>query len=416
MSKSKETFKSGGSYFIPLAIIGILFFVIGFGIGISGILIPFLQKAFTLTTSQSYLVTAAIFSAFVIFGAPSGILVKKVGYKTTMLIAFFVMAFGMVLFVPSAHYQSFPFFLLALFIGGIGNTILQAAVNPYVTIIGPKESAAMRICLMGIMNKAAWWIGPLFLGMFLDINNAKLADVTFPFYLVAGILAGLGIFIYFAPLPEVKAEGEDETEEKTVSAITGNKTGIMQFPHLLMGVIALFMYVGVETLPMASILDFVRSVYPDADLTGYSKFVPIGLMAGYLFGVFTIPKIISQTTALKSVTILGLVASLCLILLPGKIGIYCLAAIGFANSLIWPSIWPLAIADLGKFTKTGASFLVMGIVGGGVIPFIFGLLVDSFKGANTLVTTANLQSAYWIFIPCYLFILYFALAGHKIRR
>ena len=190
----------------------------------------------------------------------------------------------------------------------------------------------------------------------------------------------------------------------------------MQFPHLLMGVLALFMYVGVETLPMASILDYVRSVYPDADLTGYSKFVPIGLMVGYLFGVFTIPKIISQTTALKSVTILGFVASLCLIFMPGKIGIYCLAVIGFANSLIWPSIWPLAIADLGKFTKTGASFLVMGIVGGGVIPFIFGILVDSFKGANTLVTTANFQSAYWIFIPCYLFILYFAVAGHKIRR
>ncbi len=416
MSKAQETFKSGGSYFLPLAIVGILFFVIGFGIGISGILIPFLQKAFALTTSQSYLVTAAIFSAFVIFGAPAGILVKKVGYKTTMLIAFFVMAFGMVLFVPSAHYQSFPFFLLALFIGGIGNTILQAAVNPYVTIIGPKESAAMRICLMGIMNKAAWWIGPLFLGIFLDINNAKLEDITFPFYLVAAILAGLGIFIYFAPLPEVKAEGEDEAEEKTLSPITGNKTGIMQFPHLLMGVLALFMYVGVETLPMASILDYVRSVYPDADLTGYSKFVPIGLMVGYLFGVFTIPKIISQTTALKSVTILGFVASLCLIFLPGKIGIYCLAVIGFANSLIWPSIWPLAIADLGKFTKTGASFLVMGIVGGGVIPFIFGILVDSFKGANTLVTTANFQSAYWIFIPCYLFILYFAVAGHKIRR
>ncbi|MEI6678464.1 MAG: glucose/galactose MFS transporter [Mariniphaga sp.] len=416
MSQAQKTFKSGGNYFIPLAILGILFFVIGFGVGISGILIPFLKKAFTITTSQSYLVTAAIFSAFVIFGAPSGMLIKKFGYKTTMLIAFFVMAFGMVLFVPSAHYQSFPFFLLALFIGGIGNTILQAAVNPYVTIIGPKESAAMRMCLMGIMNKAAWWLGPLFLGIFLDINNAKLEDVTFPFYLVAGILAGLGIFMYFAPLPEVKAEGEDETDQGTSSSITGNKTSIMQFPHLLLGVATLFIYVGVETLPMASMLDFAKSVFPDADLTGYSKYVPIGLMIGYIFGVFMIPKIISQTTALKIVTILGIGASLALIFLPGNIGIYCLAAIGFANSLMWPAIWPLAIADLGKFTKTGASLLVMGIVGGAVIPLIFGVLVDTFKGANALVTTANFQSAYWIFIPGYLFILYFAIWGHKIRK
>ena len=357
-----------------------------------------------LTTSQSYLVMTAIFSAFVIFGAPAGIVIKKIGYKKTMLISFFVMALGMVLFVPSAYYKSFPFFLLALFIGGIGNTILQAAVNPYVTIIGPKESAAMRMCLMGIMNKAAWWMGPLFLGMFLDINNAKLADVTFPFYLVAGILAGLGIFMYFAPLPEVKAEGEDETTEEAATSITGNKTSIMQFPHLLLGVLALFIYVGVETLPMASMLDFAKSVFPNADLTGYSKFVPIGLMLGYIFGVFMIPRVISQTAALKIVAILGIGASLALIFLPGNIGIYCLALIGFANSLMWPAIWPLAIADLGKFTKTGASMLVMGIVGGAVIPLIFGVLVDSFKGANTLVTTANLQGAYWIFIPCVIFL------------
>jgi len=416
MIQAQKKSKSGVNYLIPLAIVGVLFFVIGFGVGISGILIPFLQKAFTLTTSQSYLVTAAIFSAFVIFGAPSGMLIKRVGYKRTMLIAFFVMALGMLLFVPSAHYQSFPFFLMALFIGGIGNTFLQAAVNPYVTIIGPKESAAMRMCLMGIMNKAAWWMGPLFLGLFLDINNAQLADVTFPFYLVAGILAGLGIFMYFAPLPEVKAEGEDETEEDVSSSVTGNKTSILQFPHLLLGVMTLFIYVGVETLPMASMLDFAKTVFPDADLTGYSKYVPIGLMIGYVFGVLMIPKILSQTTALKIVSVIGIAASLFLIFLPGNFGIYCLAILGFANSLMWPAIWPLAIAGLGKFTKTGASMLVMGIVGGAVIPLIFGILVDTFKGLNTQATTANLQSAYWIFIPCYLFILYFALSGHKIRR
>ena len=416
MKQTQKILKSEGNYIIPLVIIGILFFVIGFGIGISGILIPFLQKAFTLSTSQSYLVMTAIFSAFVVFGAPAGMLIKRIGYKKTMLISFFIMALGMVLFVPSAYYRSFPFFLLALFIGGIGNTFLQAAVNPYVTIIGPRESAAMRMCLMGIMNKAAWWMGPLFLGIFLDINKANLVDVTFPFYLVAGILAGLGIFMYFAPLPEVKAEGEDETQKEATTSITGNKTSIMQFPHLLLGVLTLFLYVGVETLPMASILDFAKSVFPNSDLTGYSKFVPIGLMSGYIFGVLMIPRIISQTSALKIVSLLGIAASLALIFLPGTLGIYCLALIGFANSLMWPAIWPLAIADLGRFTKTGASMLVMGIVGGAVIPLIFGILVDSFKGANALVTTTNLQSAYLIFIPCYLFILYFAIAGHKIRR
>lgn len=416
MTQAKTIAKPVNSYLVPLGILGILFFVIGFGVGISGILIPFLQKAFTLSTAQSYLVTAAIFSAFVVFGAPSGMLIKKVGYKMTMLIAFFVMAFGMILFVPSAAYQSFPFFLLALFIGGIGNTFLQAAVNPYVTIIGPKESAAMRMCLMGIMNKAAWWLGPLFLGIFLDINKVKLEDVTFPFYLVAAILAGLGIFMYFAPLPEVKAEGEDETDVDATTSITGNKTSILQFPHLLLGVLTLFMYVGAETLPMASMLDFAKSVFPDStNLAGFTKYVPIGLMIGYICGVLMIPKIISQTAALKLVSVIGILASLALIYMPGNYGIYCLALIGFANSLMWPAIWPLAIADLGKFTKTGASLLVMGIVGGAIIPLIFGVLVDAFKVGSSIVT-ASYQSAYWIFIPCYLIILYFAVAGHKIRR
>lgn len=416
MAQSKTISKPANSYLVPLMILGILFFVIGFGVGISGLLIPFLQNAFTLTTAQSYLVTTAIFSAFLIFGIPSGMLIKKVGYKMTMLIAFLVMAIGMVLFVPSAHYQSFPFFLLALFIGGIGNTFLQASVNPYVTIIGPKESAAMRMCLMGIMNKAAWWLGPLFLGLFLDINNAKLEDVTFPFYLVAAILAGLGIFMYFAPLPEVKAEGEDEEESNVTSSVTGNKTSIWQFPHLLLGVLTLLVYVGVETLPMASMIDFGRSIYPGrTDFTAFAKFVPIGMMIGYIFGLFMIPKIISQTTALKIVSIIGIIASLILIFTPGAYGMYCLGLIGFANSLMWPAIWPLAIADLGKFTKTGASLLVMGIVGGAIIPVLFGVLVDIFKTGSE-ITTATYQNAYWIFVPCYAIILFFAVAGHKMGK
>jgi len=403
------------SYALAIAIIGILFFIIGFGVGISGILIPFLQSAFELTTTESYLVTGAIFSAFVVFGAPSGALIKKVGYKKTMLIAFFVMAFGMVLFVPAAAYKSFPFFLVALFIGGIGNTFLQASVNPYVTIIGPKESAAMRMCLMGIMNKAAWWLGPLFLGMFLDINHAKLEEVTFPFYVVTAILTGLGIFMYYAPLPEVKAEGEDEADN-VESSVTGNKTSILQFPHLLIGVLSLFLYVGVETLPMASIVDFVKSVSPgEIDFSGYSKYVPIGMVIGYIFGVIMIPKFISQTKALILFACIGIVGSLALIFGSGSMGIYMLSILGFANSLMWPAIWPLAIADLGKFTKKGSSMLVMGIVGGAIIPFIFGVLVDMFKGMETIATTANLQSAYWIFVPAYIVILYFAVAGHKIR-
>ena len=405
------------NYIIPLAIVSILFFVIGFGVGISGFLTPFLQDAFDLSTSQSYLVTAAIFSAFVVFGAPAGWIIKKVGYKYGMVIAFFVMAIGMVLFVPSSKMLSFPLFLIALFIGGIGNTILQASVNPYVTILGPKESAAMRMSLMGIMNKSAWWLSSLFLGLFMDLNNVKLNDVILPFFIVTGILAALGVFMIFAPLPEVKAEGEDESDEAATSGYAANKTSIFQFPHLLLGVLALFIYVGVETLPMASIIGYAKAIFGDTaqNLDSFAIYVPIGLVLGYIFGVIMIPKFLSQTTALKMFSWIGIVSALLLIFLPGKFSIYCMALIGFANSLMWPAIWPLAIADLGKFTKTGASMLVMGIVGGAVVPLIFGFLIDAVRTTD-VATVSDYQTAYWLFIPAYLYILYFAVKGNTIRK
>jgi len=416
MSINKITSK-GNTLVIPLLIVGVLFFVIGFGVGISGFLTPFLKDALHLTVTQSYLVTAAIFSAFVVFGSPAGWVIRKVGYKISIVYSLLIMAVGMVLFVPSANLASFPIFLLALFIGGVGNTLLQAAVNPYVTIVGPMDSAAMRMSLMGIMNKLAWWMGPVFLGLFLDLKNVQLDQVSFPFYIVTGILVALSVFMYFAPLPEVKAAGEDESDASVASAYATGKTSIFQMPHLLLGVLALFFYVGVETLPMASIIGFAKSIFGEnmANPEGYAKYVPIGMFIGYIFGATMIPKIISQINALRLFTMIGLIASLCVIFIEGEWAIYSLIAIGFANSIMWGAIWPLAIADLGKFTKTGASLLVMGIVGGAILPLIFGFLLDFFK-TTEISTIADYQHAYWIFIPAYLFIFYFGTIGYKIRK
>ncbi len=406
------------NYIIPLIIVGVMFFVIGFGIGISGFLTPALRSAFDLSTGQAYLVTAAIFSAFVIFGRPAAWVITKIGYRQSMVLAFVIMALGMVLFVPSANAFSFPLFLLALFVGGIGNTLLQASVNPYVTIIGPIDSAAMRMSLMGIMNKMAWWIAPLFLGLFIDLQQVRIDDVILPFYIVTGILLLLGIGIYFAPLPEVVAHGEDiiEDSEETQSSYARGKTSIMQFPHLLLGVLALFLYVGIETLPMASIIDFAKATFGDEpNLERYASYVTIGLVAGYLFGVLTIPKILSQTRALIIFSILGVFSTLLLVLAPVEYAFYGLLLVSFSNSLMWPAIWPLAIADLGRFTKIGSSILVMGIVGGAIIPLIFGFVVDWHKGVAETAAVISYQAGYWVMLPCYAFILYYALHGHKIR-
>jgi glucose/galactose transporter len=330
------------------------------------------------------------------------------------------MALGMILFVPSANMASFPVFLLALFVGGIGNTLLQASVNPYVTIVGPMESAAMRMSLMGIMNKLAWWLGPVFLGLFLDLNNVSLDQVSLPFYIVTGILVALAVFMYFAPLPEVKAAGEDESSDApaTESGSYGNsKKSIFQMPHVLLGVLALFFYVGVETLPMVSIIGYANTVFGEGMTSpeSYAKWVPIGMFIGYIFGVLAIPKLISQTKALRLFAIIGILASLGVLLLPGEIGIYFLVAIGFANSIMWGAIWPLAIADLGKFTKTGSSLLVMAIVGGAIFPLLFGAIIDLFQTGIAPVVS-DYKAAYTIFLPAYVFILYFAIAGYKIRK
>lgn len=406
------------NYILPLIILGLIFFVIGFGVGISGFLTPALRSAFNLGTGQSYLVTAAIFSAFVIFGRPTAWVITRIGYRKSMVAAFVIMALGMALFVPSAKAVSFPLFLIALFVGGIGNTLLQAAVNPYITIVGPIDSAAMRMSLMGIMNKMAWWIAPLFLGLFIDLQQVRLDDVALPFYLVTGILLILSIGVYFAPLPEVKAKGEDEAEDPgATSSYAKNKTSIFQFPHLLIGAVAAFLYIGIEILPMASIIDFARASFGDVpNLERYSAYVTIGLVTGYVFGVLTIPKILSQTRALIIFSLIGIVSSILLVTVPVNYAFYCLLLVSFANSMMWPAIWPLAIADLGRFTKIGSSFLVMGIFGGAVIPLLFGFLVDLNKGQAEAASVLNFQSAYWILVPCYVFILYFALHGHKIRR
>ncbi len=399
---------------IPLMLVGVMFFVIGFGVGISGFLIPALKSAFNLTTGQSYLVTAAIFSAFVIFGRPTGWIIKKIGYKRSMVLAFLIMALGMWLFVPSSNAVSFPLFLLALFVGGIGNTLLQGSVNPYVTILGPLDTAAVRMSLMGIMNKMAWWLAPVFLGIFIDLKDVQVGDIILPFYIVTGILVVLSIFVYFAPLPEVKAEGEDE-ETADASSYAAGKTSVLQFPHLILGVLALFLYVGIETLPMASIIGFAKATFGDVDnLQSYAKFVTMGLVAGYIFGVIAIPKFVSQTRALIAFAVLGIISTILLIYLPPKFAFYALLLASFSNSLMWPAIWPLAMKDLGKFTKAGASLLVMAIVGGAVIPLAFGGIVDAVKTTETALV-GDYQTAYWIMVPCYIFILYFAVWGNKIR-
>lgn len=391
---------------VPLLLVGSMNAILGFALGVNAFFIPFVKQAFHVTTVMSYLIMLATFSAYLIFGGVAGNILKKAGYKGGMVIALILMAAGFLIIVPSAKTVNFALFLLALFINGLGQALLTAAYSTYVSIIGPPESAASRISFMGICAKIFYAMASFILAIFIDLANIEITDIIAPFYIIALILFVMSIIYYFSPLPEVKAIGEmsDETEETQHTGSTHIKKSIWQFPHLLLGVVAIFLTVGVEYLALGTINDYAYNLgLPSPH--NYVWYVSFAMIAGYLVGILLIPKYIYQTQALFLSTIVGICVSLLILLLPDSISIFMIPLLGLANALLWPAVWPLAIADLGKFTKSGSALLVTGIVGAGIIPLIFGYFAQHF----------SYQMAYAIGLPAYLFIMYYALWGSKIR-
>ncbi|MBQ6959143.1 MAG: glucose/galactose MFS transporter [Bacteroidales bacterium] len=390
-------------YLLPLCFIGMMFFTVGFATGINGYFVPFLENNLHLSSSQSYLVIAATFIAFLVFSFPASAIIGRIGYKRTMALSFFLFAIAFALFIPAARLASFALYLLACFLSGTANTILQAAINPYVTILGPIDSAARRISIMGISNSLALSLPSVFLAAVTrkNIDQVALGDLDKPFLIIIAALVLLGILTFFAPLEEIKAAGEENEEDCPYAA---GKKSLWQFPHLLLGALALFVYVGVENLALLTVLDYAQDLgLPNPER--YTLFPGIGMAAGYILGILLIPKYLSQVNALRACTWLAVLDSLLIVLTPPTVSIWCVALLSFACSLMYPAIWPLAITDLGKFTKKGSSLLVASIGGGALIPLLFGALKDAVGS----------QSAYWICLPFYLLILYYAYYGYKIR-
>ena len=391
-------------YIVPLAFIGMMFFTVGFAVGINGYFVPFLENNLHLTSAQSYLVVAATFIAFLVFSFPASSIINKIGYKRTMSLAFFLFAVAFALFIPAARMESFALYLFACFVSGTANTILQAAINPYVTILGPIDSAARRISIMGICNSLALSLPSVFIAAVTrkPIESVGLNDLDLPLFIIIGVVVLLGILTFFAPLEEIKAQGEENEEDCPYAA---GKKSIWQFPHLILGGLALFVYVGVENLALLTVLDYAKDLGL-SNPESYTIWPGIGMAAGYILGIIFIPKYISQVNALRVCTWLAVIMSLGIVLTPPQVSIWFVALLSFACSLMYPAIWPLAIVDLGKFTKKGSSLLVASIGGGALIPVLFGFLKD----------WAGSQSAYWICLPFYLLIMYYAYFGYKIRK
>ena len=421
---------------IPIAIIAGLFFIFGFVTWINGALIPFMKTINELTDAQSYLVASASYISFVVMALPASYILSKIGYRKGMSLGLFIMALGALVFIPAAEARTYWVFLAGIFIQGVGMTILQTAANPYITILGPIESGAKRIAIMGIANKTAGALGSLIFGALLlsGIDEVKeklgtvsldeksvlldtMADSVFtPYLVMAIVLFVLALLIRKAPLPHVEAAPVEENNDNETA-----KTNIFQFPHLWLGVITLFVYVGAEVIAGDTIIAYGISLsFPATEAKFFTTLTLLAMVVTYALGVFLIPKYLKQGTALRISAALGIIFSICILVTNGFTSILFVAALGISNALVWPAVWPLTLKGLGKFTKTGSALLIMAISGGAIIPPLYGRFVDSTKhkliasGLNesdALATAAT--SSYSILIPCYAFILFFAIWGHK---
>ena len=389
----------------PLLIIGILFFVFGFVTWVNSVLIAFFKSAFDLNNFQSLLVASAFFISYFVMSIPSSWVLAKTGFKNGMSFGLFTMSLGTLLFIPAANAENYPLFLLGLFIIGSGLALLQTASNPYVTILGPRESAATRISFMGICNKIAGILSQFIFGSLLLSNEVgtkvDLGIVIQPYAIMTLVLIVLAVWIRFSALPDIDAT-EDENEVKGESS----KTSVFQFPNLVLGLVAFFLYVGVEVMAGDTIINYGTSQgFAMDEAKNFTSFTLYGMLAGYIAGILFIPKLISQQKALNYSAILGIIFSLITVFSPNPtLSVGSLAMLGLANALMWPALWPLAIEGLGKFTKIGSALIIMMIAGGALLPLVYGSIADAF---------GNTQLAYIIMLPCYLFILFYAVKGHK---
>lgn len=446
--------KHQGSVLIPMIILTTLFFILGFVTWLNGPLIPFFELACELTESQAYFVAFAFYIAYFVMAIPSSWVIEKVGYKNGVSIGLIVIALGAFMFYPAAETRTFLFFLIALFVMGTGLAILQTAANPYVVVIGPRESAAARISVLGLANKFAGFIAPLALTALVlsnmkDYTAEKIAlldsaakaqaldslalQLQTPYIYMGIVILILAVIIRMSPLPEINL---DEDGNVSNQGIFKQMANALKFPQLVLGVITLILYVAAEVIAGDTIGKFGKQlgVYGEnGDLyLKLTSFTMVAMVIGYLLGVSLIPKYVSQVTALKASGILGIILVFLIVYVDASVMvqlpllpvmplvIILVALLGLANALCWPAIWPLALQDLGGYTKIAGAILVMGIIGGAVFPLVYGYLAEVInlsneaQGLSTTAKSGN-QIAYLMLLPAYIMILFFAIKGHKYR-
>ncbi len=424
METTPAAVPSERTHFGPMLIIGLLFFIFGFVTWLNGPLITFVKLAFQVDDAYAFLVPFAFYISYLVFSLPASLILRRTGMKKGMALGLFVMAIGAVLFGQFVSWRVFAGALTGLFVIGAGLSLLQTASNPYISILGPIDSAAQRIAFMGICNKVAGVLAPFVFGALVlsgigsfgeqveaaatpDAREALLnvfaGKVHLPYMVMAALLVVLAIWIARSSLPEIKPEGANNEQ-----AIGHQHGSIFSFPHLWLGVLCLFLYVGVEVMAGDAIGTYGAGFDLPLDRTKiFTAFTLSGMLLGYLVGLVLIPRYVSQQRYLAISAVLGVLFSIGAYLTHGYVSVGFVAALGFANAMMWPAIFPLAIKGLGGLTERGSALLIMAIAGGAVVPQLFVHLKQhiDFQLAFAL-----------LMVPCYLYILYYGWAGHRVGQ
>ena len=423
-------------FFLSMFMLGSLFFIFGLVSWVNSILVPYFKVACELETDlQSYLVTFAFYIAYLVMTIPASFLLNKVGFKRGVELGLWLLAAGAMLFWPAAMTRSYAMFLGALFTMGTALAILQTAANPFVTIIGPRESAARRISIMGICNKFAGIISPLIFAAAVirpqdKVTMDAIADgtlvgaakeqaldtmiqgVILPYVILAVVLFIFGFVFYKSSIPDIDPNKDNKSESDGIK----DRKSILSYPYLVLGVLALFAHTGSQQISIATINDYAQSMgISMLDAKVFPSFTLGCIMIGYLMGIVCIPKYLSQQKALVVCTVTGLVLSALVLLtqntwvhlfgMNARLSIWFLVLLGIPNSLIYAGIWPLAIKNLGKWTNLGSSILVMALSGSAFMTLAYGGLADK----------VGLDKAYWLLIPCFLYMIYYSLWGYKVE-
>jgi FHS family L-fucose permease-like MFS transporter len=411
-TQSKPAAATGApNYTVPFIIVTALFGIFGFLTNLNSNLSPKLEDIFNLNHMWSNFVTTSWFLAYLVFSVPASKLIEKIGYKSTMVTSLFIMVAGALLFIPAALMVSFPVFLTASFVLATGVCYLQTSANPYVSILGPESSAPARLTLAQAFNSLGSALAPLVVGYFILTDNTKVTDkaaiahtVMGPYIAIAAALFVLGFAVMFMHLPAVtRSESFRPTDE---GAPTPGRS-IWSYRHTVLSMVGIFFYVGVEIALAANAIKFFKEQGIDSKDTAalLASFYMFAIMIGRFAGTVAM-KAIRANQLLAGLGVFGIALMLLAMNTTGTVAIWSLVLCGLANSIMYPTIFALGIAELGPLTSKGSGVITIGNVGGAVIPPLFG----------ALAVAIGYQHAFILPIVCYIYVAYYGLSGYKPTR